>query len=566
MLTSASACRKALPRAALGCAVLAIGLAATRAGAASDRPAVLGVRGMVAAHHPLAAQAGIEILKRGGTAVDAAVAANAVLGVVYPHMNGLGGDLFMLIYTAKDRKVHALNASGRAPYAMTRELFQAKGFDRIPAQGSLLAVSVPGVVDGWAEAMGRFGRLSLAEVLTPAVDLAENGVAVTENLAGWCKNFHELLSKTPSTRSAYTRSGESFRAGDVVVFRDYARSLRKIAAGGRDAFYRGELARAIVGYSSEHGGLLTLADLADHRSDWVEPITTTYRGYTVYAFPPSTQGLALLQMLNVVEAYDVRALGHDTAEALHLFTEAKKLAFADLEKYVTDPAFASIPVKELISKEYASKRRQLFQRERAAVTVAAGDPQSDTITVQVVDREGNAAVLIQSLYYAWGSGVVAGDTGILLQNRAGAFSLDPAHVNRLEPHKRTFHTLSPTMLLKDGRPFLLAAAQGAGGQVQSLLSVITNVVDFGMNPQEAVEAPRWLHGFTIPGAPPDVLNVEGRIGAEAIAGLQARGHQVKAHAAFTQMMGSVQAIVIDPRTRALWGGGDPRADGVALGY
>ncbi len=539
---------------------------ATPAEAAANRPVVLGVRGIVASHHPLASLAAIEILKKGGNAVDAAIAANAVLGVVYPHMNGIGGDLFMLIYSAKDRKVYALNASGRSPYAMTRDYFKQKALERIPFQGSLLPVSVPGVVDGWNQAQKRFGRKTLGEVLQPAIEAAEHGFAVTENLAGWFSRSHDLLLKTPTTARILTTEGRPFQAGDIVVMKDLANSLRKIAVGGRDVFYHGELAQAIVKYAQENGGLLSLKDLADHRSDWVEPITTTYRGYTVYEFPPPTQGIALLQMLNTVEAYDLRKMGYNSPEILHLFAEAKKLAFADLDKYITDPDFASIPIKELVSKDYAGKRRKLIDPNQAAVSVTPGDPRGDTTPLQVVDEEGNAVTLIQSIYFAWGSGVVAGSTGILLQNRAGYFSLDPAHVNRLEPRKRTFHTLNPMMIFKENKPFLLAAAQGAGGQVQTLLAVITNVIDFGMNVQEAVEAPRWLHGSARAGDPPNLLNLEGRIPAGVVKSLEARGHTVKVQPPITQVMGSIQAIMIDPRTGALWGAGDPRADGVALGY
>ena len=276
--------------------------------------------------------------------------------------------------------------------------------------------------------------------------------------------------------------------------KDLAGSLRKIATGGRDVFYQGAVAQAIVKYMQENGGLLSLKDLADHRSDWVEAITTTYRGHTVYEFPPPTQGIALLQMLNILEAYDLKKLGPNSTETLHLFAEAKKLAFADLDRYISDPDFVKIAVETLTSKAYADTRRKLIDLNWAAVNVTPGDPRGDTTPLQVVDREGNAVTLIQSIYFAWGSGVIAGDTGILLQNRAGYFSLDPNHVNRLEPHKRTFHTLNPVMVFKDSKPFLLAAAQGAGGQVQTLLAILTNIIDFGMNVQEAVEAPRWLHG------------------------------------------------------------------------
>jgi oxamate amidohydrolase len=533
---------------------------------AADRPVVMGVRGMVASHHPVASLAAIEILKKGGTAVDAAIAANAVLGVVYPHMCGIGGDLFMLIYSAKDKKVYALNASGRSPYAMTRDYFKQKGVEKIPFQGSLLPVSVPGVVDGWDQALKRFGKMTLGEVLQPAIETADNGFAVTANLAGWSSGSHDLLLKTPTTAQTLTREGKPLQAGDVVVMKNLAGSLRKIAAGGRDVFYQGAVAQAIVKYMEENGGLLSLKDLADHRSDWVEPITTTYRGHTVYEFPPPTQGIALLQMLNVLEAYDLKKLGPNSSETLHLFAEAKKLAFADLDRYISDPDFVKIAVEQLTSKAYADRRRKLIDLNRAAVSVTPGDPRGDTTPLQVVDREGNAVTLIQSIYFAWGSGVIAGDTGILLQNRAGHFSLDPNHVNRLEPHKRTFHTLNPVMVFKDSRPFLLAAAQGAGGQVQTLLAILTNIIDFGMNVQEAVEAPRWLHGGARPGDPPVLFNLEGRITAEVTKSLEAKGHKVKVQPAFTQVMGSIQVIMLDPKSGALWGAGDPRADGVALGY
>ena len=544
----------------------AIVLSAAASAADANRPVVMGVRGMVASHHPVASLAAIEILKKGGSAVDAAIAANAVLAVVYPHMCGIGGDLFMLIYSAKDKKVYALNASGRSPYAMTRDYFKQKGLDKIPFQASLLPVSVPGVVDGWDQALKRFGRMTLAEVLQPAIETAENGFAFTENQAGWAKGSHDLLLKTPTTAQILTKDGKPLQAGDVVVMKDLAGSLRKIATDGRDAFYQGAVAQAIVKYMQENGGLLRLKDLADHRSDWVEPITTTYRGHTVYEFPPPTQGIALLQMLNTLEAYDLKKWGPNSTETLHLFAEAKKLAFADLDRHISDPDFVKIAVETLTSKTYADTRRKLIDLDRAAVSATPGDPRGDTTPLQVVDREGNAVTLIQSIYFTWGSGVIAGDTGILLQNRAAYFSLDPNHVNRLEPHKRTFHTLNPVMVFKDSKPFLVTAAQGAGGQVQTLLAVITNIIDFGMNVQEAVEAPRWLHGGVRPGDPPDIFNLEGRIAPEVTKALEAKGHKVKVLPAFTQVMGSIQVIMLDPKSGVMRGAADPRADGVALGY
>jgi gamma-glutamyltranspeptidase/glutathione hydrolase len=340
-----------------------------------------------------------------------------------------------------------------------------------------------------------------------------------------------------------------------------------IAEEGRDAFYRGSIAEAIVRVCAENGGLLSAQDLADHRSDWVEPTGTTYRGHTVYEFPPNTQGLATLLELNIVEGFDLPGLGYQSAEYLHLLIEAKKLAFADRDHYISDPDFVDIPIHDLLSKEYAASRRALINPNHAARQVPAGNPPGgDTIYLCVVDGQGNAVSLIQSIYFAFGCGMVAGQTGIILQNRGAYFTLDPLHVNRLEPHKRPFHTLTPAMVFKDGQPYIVLGTMGGDGQPQTHLQVISNIVDFGLDVQEAIEAPRWLSGRFLLGDPVDVLNLEGRFPTRVLDQLAAKGHRIKVLEDWAEVMGHAQAIMITPDSGVLVGGADPRGDGAALGW
>jgi len=539
----------------------------------------MATHGLVASPHYLATAAGLRILQQGGNAVDAAVATNAVLNVVYPHMCSPGGDAFWLIYLAAEGRLRGLNASGRAPYAATRAFFEERGLTSIPPRG-LLPVTVPGVVDGWGVALETCGTMSLAQVLEPAISYAQDGFPVSARLSRWIEQNAEVLREYPTSARIFLREGRAPRQGEILRQEDLARSLQTIAKDGCTAFYRGPIATAIARFCAENGGLLSAQDLADHRSDWVEPISITYRGYTVYEFPPNAQGLAALLALNIVEGFDLSSLGHQSAEYLHLLIEAKKLAFADRDQYIADPDFVDIPVQELLSKEYAATRRALIDPRRAAQRVTAGDPfgphpnplpegegvvrGGDTIYLCVVDGQGNAVSLIQSIYFAFGCGVVAGDTGIILHNRGAYFSLDPHHVNRLEPHKRPFHTLTPAMVFRDSRPYLVLGTMGGDGQPQTHLQLISNLVDFGLDVQEAIEAPRWLSGRFLLGDPIDMLNVEGRFPAKVLDQLAARGHHIKVLEDWAEVMGHAQAIMIN--RSVLMGGADPRGDGAALGW
>jgi gamma-glutamyltranspeptidase/glutathione hydrolase len=522
--------------------------------------------GLVASPHYLATTAGLQVLQRGGNAVDAAVTTNAVLNVVYPHMCSLGGDAFWLIYPVEEGRLRALNASGRAPYAATRTFFEERGLTSIPRRG-LLPVTVPGVVDGWRVALETYGSMSLAQALEPAIAYAQDGFPVSARLSHWIEQHAEVLLNYPTSARIFLKEGRAPRPGEILRQGDLARSLRTIAEEGDEAFYRGRIAKAIVRFCAENGGLLSAQDLADHRSDWVEPIGTTYRGYTVYEFPPNTQGLAALLALNIVEGFDLPSQERQSAEYLHLLIEAKKLAFADRDRYISDPDFIDIPVKELLSKEYAAARRPLIDTRHAARQVSAGNPPGgDTVHLCVVDGRGNAVSLIQSIYFAFGCGVVAGDTGIILQNRGAYFSLDPSHVNRLDPHKRPFHTLTPAMIFQDDRPYVVLGTMGGDGQPQTHLQVISNIVDFSLDAQEAIEAPRWLSGRFLLGDPVDVLNVEGRFPTRVLDGLAAKGHRIKVLEDWAEVMGHAQAIMIAPDSGVLMGGADPRGDGAALGW
>jgi gamma-glutamyltranspeptidase/glutathione hydrolase len=533
----------------------------------AGRPVTIATHGMVASPHYLATAAGLRILQQGGNAVDAAVATSAVLTVVYPHMCSPGGDAFWLIHPAEEGRLRGLNASGRAPYAATRAFFEGRGLTSIPLRG-LLPVTVPGVVDGWGVALRRYGTMSLAKVLEPAVGYAQEGFPISAKLSRWMEQNAEVLHKYPTSARVFLGEGGPARPGKILRQEDLARSLRTIGQEGCRAFYRGRIAEAIVRFCAENGGLLSAQDLVDHRSDWVEPIGITYRGHTIYEFPPSTQGLAALLALNIVEGFDLPSMERQSAEYLHLLVEAKKLAFADRDRYISDPDFVEIPVQELSSMEYAAARRASIDLHEAARQVSAGHPPGgDTVYLCVVDRQGNAVSLIQSIYFAFGCGVVVGDTGIILQNRGAYFSLDPSHVNRLEPHKRPFHTLTPAMVFKDDQPYLVLGTMGGDGQPQTHLQIISNIVDFGLDVQEAIEAPRWLSGrFLLGDEPADLLSVEGRFQVKVLDQLVAKGHRIEVLEDLAEVMGHAQAIMIAPDSGVLMGRADPRGDGVALGW
>ncbi len=523
---------------------------------------------MAATSQPLATATAIRVLQQGGNAVDAAIAANAVLGVVEPMSCGIGGDLFAIVWDSKSKKLYGLNASGRSPAAATIELFKSKGYSAIPTHGPL-SWSVPGCVDGWDELRKRFGTMAWPELFAPAIDYAENGFPVSEIIAGDWSEAVPSLKKIPSSASCYLPGGTAPTAGTVFRNHDLARSLQIIAGGGRDAFYKGPLTDAIVRYSGSVGGLFALSDFAEHTSTFVEPVSANYRGYDVWELPPNGQGIAALQMLNLLEAYDLKSLGPQSVEALHLMIEAKKLAYEDRAKYYADPAFGPLPVATLISKPYANRRRGEISRERANLHPMPGNPaQADTIYMTVVDGDFNCVSLIQSNFHGFGSHHVPGGLGFVLQNRGCLFALDPGHLNRLEPRKRPFHTIIPAFVTKDGKPWLSFGLMGGDMQAQGHAQVICNMIDFGMDVQEAGDAARFRHfGSSEPTGQPaqagGSVALESGISAETRRRLEAKGHRL---AGSPGSFGGYQAIRIDTERGVLIGGSDPRKDGCAIGY
>ncbi len=551
----------------------------------SEQP-VLGTRGMVACAHYLATQAGVQILTQGGNAIDAAIAANAVMTVVYPSTCSAGGDVFMLIWEAKTGQLHALNGSGRAPRGMTPDYFAARGMRNIPTTGPL-SITVPGAVDGWFEALTRFGSLPAETVFASAIRFAEEGMPVSPKLAEWLKHSAEkLLKQWESSAGIFLPDSLVPQAGSLLRQPHLARSYQMLAREGRDAFYRGPLGRAITGYVQQSGGVLSMEDLAEHTSNWVEPLSTNYRGYDVYEFPPNTQGIAALEMLNILEGYNMQQLGYQTAEYLHLFLEAKKLAFADRDRYISDPAFVHIPVEQLLSKAYAEQQRARIQPEKAAQHVAPGfEKEGDTMYLCTADQDGNVVSLIQSLSNRFGSGIVGGDTGILLHNRGSYFSLDSRHANYLQPGKRTMHTLTPAMVLRNGSPYMALGSMGGDAQPQIHVQLLSAIIDFGLNAQKAINAPRWRSGrFRITGKEQgmiqgqrgveeymdrtiaEVVLLERRFLSGVPLQLDLYGHRVFVEGPWEDGMGHAQAIMIHPQTHIFEGAADPRCDGLALGW
>ena len=566
----------------------------------AHRPVVMGSRGMVSSAHPLASQAGIAMLQKGGNAMDAAVATAAALNVVEPLMSGIGGDGFIMVYQREGDRLEVCNGTGAAPYAADPDRFHSKG---IPMKG-VLSASVPGLLDAWLSVHEKYGSLSLSQALAPAIDLAENGFPVSHVLAQAIA-ADPSLGRFPSSRAIFTPDGRPLQAGEVLYQKDLARTFQAIIAGGRDVFYGGDVGRALVKFIQDQGGLITLQDLVDCRAQWQEPIHTGYRGYTVYEAPPNSSGHVLLQELSLVEQFDLQSLGCNTAESIHLMVEAKKLAFADREAYVADPRFVDVPIEGLVSKEYAREQAGLIDPMRAATRVPAGNPwaqehgrrdvptaavaqEEDTTCFVVVDRWGNAVCQLQSLQSAWGSSVVAGDTGILLNNRMTYWHLDPGHVDFLQPGKRVRHTMNPVMVFNgatqsdstdatektpegNARQLVLACGTpGADTQVQTNLQVITHVLDFGMTVAEAVEAPRWrnTHGpteSTIPHVGDDRLYLEDRFDGRVQAGLTDKGHRLEILGPWAAS-GCEVMVQVDPSTGALCGAADPRRDGYAIGW
>jgi gamma-glutamyltranspeptidase/glutathione hydrolase len=525
---------------------------------------------MAATSQPLATQAALDILKQGGSAVDAAIAANAVLGLVEPTGNGVGGDLFAIVWDSETDKLYGLNASGRSPRSLELEEFERRGLSSIPSLGPL-PVSVPGAVDGWFELHGRFGRLPMEQVLAPAVRYAREGYPVTEVIAYYWQGGAENLKDYPGFAETFMPNGRAPRKGEVFQNPNLARTLEMIARDGGDAFYRGYIAHTIDAYMKRVGGFLSYEDLAAHESEWVEPVSTTYRGYTVWELPPNGQGIAALQMLNILEGFDIGAMGFGSVDYLHVLTEAKKLAFEDRAKFYADPAFNDIPVNWLISKEYAAQRRSLIDVNHAAREYPAGDPMLDageTIYLTTADKDGNMVSLIQSNYRGMGSGMTPDGLGFVLQNRGQLFNLEPGHMNSYQPGKRPFHTIIPAFVTKDDQPFMSFGVMGGAMQPQGHVQILVNVIDFGMNLQEAGDAPRMRHtgssqptGETMRSG--GILNLEYGFSEETLRALTARGHFIR-HT--SGGYGGYQAIMYDPVNGVYYGASESRKDGHAAGY
>jgi gamma-glutamyltranspeptidase/glutathione hydrolase len=535
-----------------------------------SRSVTIAKHGMVATSQPLAVLAGLDVLRAGGNAADAAIAANAMMGLVEPMSCGIGGDLFVLYWDAKSQKLYGLNASGRSPYALNREVFREKQLTQIPNDGPL-SWSVPGCVSGWEVLHQRFGRAKWDSLFAPAIQHAEEGFPVTEVIAGYWASGAKSLSKWPDSAATYLPNGAAPKEGEVFRNPRLAASYRAIATDGAKAFYQGSIAERIVRFSEANGGYFSSRDFAEHTSDWIEPVSTNYRGYDVWQLPPNGQGIAVLQILNLLEPYDLKSMGLGSAEYLHTFVEAKKLAYADRAKFYADPAFVDAPIAELISKPYADARRKLIDPNHAATNVPAGDPklrQGDTIYLTVVDAERNCCSLIQSNFNGFGSKVVPGDVGFALQNRGALFALDETHLNRLEPHKRPFHTIIPAMVTKDGKPWFSYGVMGGDMQPQGQVQVLVNMIDFGLDVQAAGDAARVRHdGSATPTGQPETppggtVIAESGIPDATVKALEAKGHQVKRGEAD----GGYQGILIDWENGVLRGGSEPRKDGMALGY
>lgn len=525
------------------------------------RPVTLARRGIVAAPHYLAAEAGLDILKMGGNAIDAAIAASAALQVVYPFVCGLGGDVFMLIYDAKSGQLYGLNGSGRSAQTATIERYHEIGYTKMPTLG-IHTVTVPGCASGWDAAMERFGRLGLASALAPAISYAEEGFAVGPGL-------HAALTNM-STRAEIHRSWHAHFLPDVTIppigaivrFPTLARTLHTLAKIGSETFYHGEIAEQIAAFFAREGGLISREDLANHQSEWVTPLSVPFADMRVYELPPNTQGVTALQMLGIVDSLH---LGNDplTPETVHLSVEAKKLAFADRAAYLTDAAYMRVQPDVLIDQDYLTRRRALIDPTHAQSSFAPGSFTGDTVYLCAADRDGNVVSLIQSNYMGFGSGVVVDDTGIVLQNRGAYFSLNPTDANALAPAKRTLHTLIPSMALRNGRPAMVFGAMGGDGQPQTHLQVYTAVARFGLNMQQAIEMPRWVHGATTEG---ETLLVERRFPSTTLDALRQLGHRVQEDEAWSSAMGHANGIIFDTSTGVMQGGSDPRAEGIAAGW
>ena len=551
----------------------------------ATRSPVTAVNGMAATAHPLASQVALDILKAGGNAVDAAIAANAAIGLMEPTGNGIGGDLFVIVWDPATGEVHGLNAAGRSPQSLSYdEVVSIVGEDgAIPPLGAM-PVSVPGTVDGWFTLHERFGSMDMAQILAPAISYAEDGFPLTETIAYyWDRNMRILgerfqqgeFEEFANAQATYlTEDGDAPREGEIFRNPDLANTYRALAEGGRDAFYEGEIARTIDAYIERIGGWLSYEDLAGHSSEWVDPVSVNYRGYDVWELPPQGQGIAALQMLQTIEDYDLASMGFMSAEAIHVMVEAKRLAFEDRARFYADPDFADIPIETLVSNEYADERRSLISMDSAMETVTHGDPQAledgDTTYLTVADGNGMMVSLIQSNFRGMGSGLVPDGLGFMLQDRGELFSLDPDHPNVYAPGKRPFHTIIPAMVTKDNEAYLSFGLMGGAMQPQGHVQIITNIIDFGLNVQEAGDAARWRHsgsssetGEAGAVAGRGVINVESGVPQSVRDALEALGHVVEEG---DGGFGGYQAILRDAESGVLHGASEMRKDGAAQGY
>ena len=534
----------------------------------ATRSEVIAQNGMVATSHPLASQIGIDILKEGGNAIDAAIAANAALGLMEPTGNGIGGDLFAIIWIEKEKKLYGLNASGRSPENLTLEYFKENNFKSIPAYGPL-PVSVPGCVDGWFELHNKFGKIKMRDILNPTIKYAEDGFPVTELVSYYMDVASDNFKNYPNFKETFFIDDSTPLKGQVFKNPDLANTLRTIVKSGKKGFYEGEIAHRIANFVQDQGGFLSYDDLKNHRSEWIEPVSTNYRGFDVWELPPNGQGIAALQILNLLEGYDIRSMGFGSADYIHHFVEAKKIAFADRAKYYADMDFNEIPVEYLISKEYADIRRKDINSENSAPTVSPGNIENgDTIYLTTADSEGNMVSLIQSNYRGMGSGMVPEGLGFMLQDRGELFSLDENHFNVYAPKKRPFHTIIPAFITKDGNPFISFGLMGGAMQPQGHAQIVINIIDFDMNLQEAGDAPRIRHqsdqqptgGEMTDGGE---LALEKGFDYKQIRELMKKGHSVIYDLG---SFGGYQAIMIDYINKVYFGASESRKDGSAIGY
>lgn len=534
----------------------------------ATRSEVIARNGMACTSQPLATQVAIDILKQGGTAVDAAIAANAMLGLVEPTGSGIGGDLFAIVWDAKTQKLYGLNASGRSPKSLTFEYFKRNGITHIPALGPL-PVSVPGCVDGWFELHKKFGRLPMKQILSPAITYAREGFPVSELIAFYWQRNAQRLKQFEGFADVFMPNGKAPSKGEIFRNPYLANTYELIANKGRDEFYKGSIARTIDDYMKRNGGFLSYNDLASHRSEWVEPVSSSYRGYDIWELPPNGQGIATLQILNILEQFDIKSMGFGSAEYMHLFIEAKKLAFEDRARYYADPDFANIPYDRLISKDYASQRAKLIDLNRAARTYDAGILQTgNTVYLTVADKEGNMVSLIQSNYRGMGSGMTPTGLGFVLQDRGELFSLEEGHPNVYAPGKRPFHTIIPGFITKDGKPWISFGVMGGGMQPQGHAQIIVNLIDFGMNLQEAGDAPRIQHeGSSEPTGERmtdgGTVYLESGFDYQQVRKLLERGHKVSYS---LDGYGGYQAIMFDAKNGVYIGASESRKDGQAAGY